>query len=117
MTWFQVYCGFLTLLYLLVCALGLAFLLGSFGGANGGEDKFLGGIFLVLGIPLTMLFAGAFILPQQPWAWIYGIVLICIGFTSLCTLPFCIALLIYWLKPEAKHYFGRDLPVYASQVE
>jgi hypothetical protein len=27
--------------------------------------------------------------------------------TSACFLPFCIPLLIFWLKPEAKHYFGR----------
>jgi hypothetical protein len=26
--------------------------------------------------------------------------------TSVCSLPFAVALLIFWLKPETKHYFG-----------
>jgi hypothetical protein len=31
-----------------------------------------------------------------------------IGMTSCCFLPFLIPLLIYWLKPETKAYFGRN---------
>ena len=44
----------------------------------------------------------------NPWAWIYGMVLICIGLTSPCCLPVTIPLLIGWIKDDAKAYFGRN---------
>jgi hypothetical protein len=47
-------------------------------------------------------------MPRRPWAWIFGLVLICIGLTSLCCLPVAIPLLLSWLKPETKSYFGRN---------
>jgi hypothetical protein len=34
-------------------------------------------------------------------------VLICIGMNSCCLLPASIPLLIFWIKPETKTYFGR----------
>ena len=116
-TWFHVYCVVLALIYLLCCATSIALLVDAFGAPDPAESQLIGGVLLVISLPLTLLFAGALALPRQPWAWIYGIVLICLGFTSLCTLPFCIALLVYWLKPEVKQYFGRDLPLYASPAE
>jgi hypothetical protein len=33
-------------------------------------------------------------------------VIICLGMTSACFLPVCIPLLIFWIKPETKLYFG-----------
>jgi hypothetical protein len=27
--------------------------------------------------------------------------------TSVCCIPACVPLLIYWIKPETKAYFGR----------
>ena len=61
---------------------------------------------------MGLLFFAASLVPflfkPRPWLWVYDLVIICIGFTSLCTLPGCIALLIYWLKLETKAYFGRS---------
>ena len=37
-----------------------------------------------------------------------GIVMMAISMTSCCFLPFAIPLLIYWLKPETRAYFGRN---------
>jgi predicted Co/Zn/Cd cation transporter (cation efflux family) len=66
------------------------------------------GIMLVVSVPLFILFAVAPLLPKKKWAWIYGFVPICIGLTSCCSLPFSIPLLIFWLKPETKAFFGTD---------
>ncbi|HUP43957.1 MAG TPA: hypothetical protein VM779_00450 [Thermoanaerobaculia bacterium] len=105
-TWFKVYAGIMCLLYLLVIAGGMFFLL--FPDATDGEDAWIAGIiFFAIGLPLLVTFGASLFLPPKPWVWIYDIVLICLGFTSCLTLPFCIALLIFWLKPETKVYFGR----------
>ena len=58
-------------------------------------------------VPGAAAFSAGIFLPPRLWVWIYGIVLIAVGFTSACCIPFCVPLLIYWLKPEAKAYFGR----------
>ena len=42
----------------------------------------------------------------KPWTWVYNLVVICLGLTS-CSMIFCIPLLIFWLKPECKNYYGR----------
>jgi hypothetical protein len=39
--------------------------------------------------------------------WVYDIVLICLGMTSVCCMPVTIPLLIFWIKPDAKAWFGR----------
>jgi hypothetical protein len=107
--WFKVYAAVMAALYLLIVAAGLFFL---FIPAEAlGEDEMppwiMTLIFVGIGLPLLAAFAAAIFLPPRRWVWIYDIVLICLGLTSCLTLPFCIALLIYWLKPEAKAYFGR----------
>jgi hypothetical protein len=62
----------------------------------------------LLGLVLLAAFAAALLLPPKPWVWIYHLVLITVGMTSACCLPACIALLVFWLKPETRAYFGRD---------
>ena len=65
---------------------------------------------MVLLIGLVMLAACMLplLLRPRPWLWTYNLVIICIGMTSACFLPFCIPLLIYWLKPDAKNHFGKE---------
>ncbi len=63
-----------------------------------------GAIGLGLAVPFTM---GA-ILKPRPWVWIFDLVLICIGMTSPCCMPASIPLLIFWIKPETRAYFGRE---------
>jgi hypothetical protein len=98
--WFKMYAGFLCLLYLLVAAFGVVFLVvdpAEFD-MEEVEARIIGIIYLIL-LP--------FFLRPRPWVWIYDLVIICIGMTSACMLPACIPLLLFWLKPEAKAYFGR----------
>jgi len=63
-------------------------------------------IFVGICVPLFILYAAAPLLPRTKFAWYYGFVTIGIGFTSCCTLPFSIALLIQWLKPEVRGYLN-----------
>jgi hypothetical protein len=49
----------------------------------------------------------ALLLPPRPWTWIYHLVIICFGMTSACCIPMCVPLVIFWLKPDTKAYFGR----------
>ena len=71
------------------------------------EKLILSGVFLVLCGGLAAIFAfGVFARPAS-WVWVYDIVLIAIGLTSCLTIPAAVPLLIYWIKPETKAYFGR----------
>jgi hypothetical protein len=55
---------------------------------------------------LTAVVGGAFFLPRTPGAWIYHTVIICLGMTSQL-LPISVILLIFWLQPATRAYFGR----------
>ena len=110
--WFKVYSALLAAVYLFLASSSLFFFLVEPASLDPDTTKaqaVFGGLML-LGIGLV--FAAAFVLPfflkPRPWVWIYDLVLICIGLTSPCCMPASIPLLLYWLKPEAKAYFGRQ---------
>jgi hypothetical protein len=109
-TWYAVYCVLMALLYLFAAAAGLLLLFVD--PANFGEDavvvRIQGIIFFVLGLVFMIPFAAAPFLPKKPWVWIYGLVMIAIGMTSLCCMPVTIPLLIFWIKPETRRFFGRE---------
>lgn len=66
-------------------------------------------IFLaIMSLALAGVFVTGFFLPRSPGAWSFHIVLICLGLSSPCFIPICVPLLIYWLQPQAKAYFGRS---------
>ena len=106
--WFVVYSIVMAVIYLGVMVMGIVFLvidppvleLEPF------EVKIMGSIYGGLGFILLIPFAIAPFLPKRKWVWIYDLVLICLGMTSCCTLPACVALLVYWIRPEAKAFFG-----------
>jgi len=106
-TWFKVYAAAMAVLYLFVIALGGLFLINpEWLDEESFEARMMGVICIGMGIPLAAIFAAALFLPRRPWVWIYDLVLIAIGFMSCCILPFSVALLIFWLKPEVKAYFN-----------
>jgi len=107
--WFKAYCAILALCY--IFCIGLSFVFFLIDPVELDMEPFLarimGAMFLVLG---TILFSACilpFFLRPKPWVWIYDLVIICIGFASMCFWPFCIPLLIFWLKTETKSYFGK----------
>jgi hypothetical protein len=108
-TWFVVYCVVMALQYLAVFGLGVFFFLAPSDPGLGPNERLLfGGLYvgfgLVFGIPFTI----APFLPHNRGTWVYGIVLIALGMTGLCYLPFTIPLLIFWLKPETRAHFGYE---------
>jgi hypothetical protein len=109
-TWYVVYCTAMALLYLLCTGLGVALLVGGAALADNQEEAmglFIQGVvFSVICVPLLILYAAAPFLPRTKFAWFYGFATIGLGLTSCCTLPFSIALLIQWLKPEVKAYLN-----------
>jgi len=110
LTWFRVYCGLLSFVYLLCMGLGIFLLV--LRPAELQNDPLLsslmGVLYLVMGLVLMAASLVPFFVPPQPWVWIYDLVLIALGLTSCCFLPFTIPLLIFWIKPETRQYFGRE---------
>jgi hypothetical protein len=108
--WFKVYTSFLCLLYLCTAAFSLVFFLADPADTEMSAiaARITGTLLLVLGLGLFGACLLPLVLRPRPWLWTYDLVIICIGMTSACILPASIPLLIYWLKPEAKQYFGRS---------
>ena len=112
-TWFKVYAALMALVYLLLMGLGI-FMVVAGASLEGMEELqgsaspiVIGVIYAIMGLVFAIVFAVGLFLPRKPWGWIMGIVLIALGMTSVCCLPATIPLLIFWLKPDAKAYFGR----------
>jgi hypothetical protein len=99
-------------LYLVVVAAGFIVLLGGPTGPDVDpvKDKVLSITFIVVGLALLIPFAAGPLLPRRGWAWVVGLVLICIGMTSMCCLPVTVPLLIWWVKPETKEYYYDGRP-------
>jgi hypothetical protein len=102
------YCIFVALLYLALLAM-MPFLIAqeSAQAPPGADATPVIVITAVIVIPFFLIFALAPFLPKKPWAWIYHLVLICLGMSG-CTIVASIPLLIFWLKPETKAFFGRS---------
>jgi hypothetical protein len=118
--WYKVYCGFMAGLYLLCAVFMLAFpswltsaLRSSPSSARNAREIqdleamlpfwiVMALIFVVFAAPFLM----AIFMRRATWHWVFGIVLIALGMTSICTLPFCIPLLIFWLKDDVKYYYS-----------
>ncbi|HEX8144020.1 MAG TPA: hypothetical protein VF553_15580 [Pyrinomonadaceae bacterium] len=109
---FVAYCIFMALLYLFVAAIGGALLYLAQGSMAGGKDvaelRIQGVIFLFVGIALVIPYAIGPFVKGKSWGWVYGIVLIAIGLTSCCLWPATIPLIIHWVKPEMKAFFGQS---------
>jgi MFS family permease len=107
-TWYRVYAGLMAAMYLLVLVGGVTVPLWA--PPEELEDDpppwAVASIVGCVSLPFAAAFLAAFFLPVKPWAWIYHLVLICVGFTSACCIVASVPLLIFWIKPETKAYFG-----------
>lgn len=109
-TWFVVYCILTALLYMIMAAMGIVFMFTEPDPEmSAAEAKIMGSLLLILGLVFFGAYALAPFLPRKNWVWVFGLVLICLGLTSACCLPVCIPLLIFWLKPEMKAFYGKTL--------
>lgn len=108
--WFVAYCIVMSLLYLFTVGMGIVFLfIEPDAEMSAAEARIMGAVLLILGLAFFFPYAFAPFLPRQSWVWVFGLVLICIGLTSACCLPASIPLLIFWLKPEMKTFYGRNV--------
>lgn len=109
-TWYKVYAGLMAAMYLLLVAAGVALPVLVTEADMGADDPPPWAMALVIGcvsLPFAAAYVAAFFVPVKPWAWTYHLVLICFGLTSACCLLASVPLLIFWLRPETKAYFGR----------
>jgi hypothetical protein len=108
-TWFSVYCWILCIMYFVVMAVAIIMLVGDPAkfGVPAAQACFQGVFLLLVG----GIFFAAGLLPlllrPRPWLWVYDLIVICLGLTSCCFWPICIPLIIFWIRPEVKQYFGR----------
>jgi hypothetical protein len=106
--WYHVYCiGFAVFALLLGIAGAALWAIDSqILGMDPRNAREEGAVCLAIGVVVFSLYAVVPFLPRSRGAWIYGIVLLAMGLTSICSIAFCIPLLIGWLKPETKAFFG-----------
>ncbi|MEM7700031.1 MAG: hypothetical protein AAF236_16670 [Verrucomicrobiota bacterium] len=115
-TWFKVYAWVLAVIYLILILAGvflalmpsLDFFDGEIPEADLAMMPILGGVYVVFGLLFLVAFVIGIFTDRQRGAWVYNLVLICIGMTSGCFIAASVPLLIFWLKPECKAYYGRD---------
>jgi hypothetical protein len=109
-TWYLGYRIFMLLLSLAIVAAGVLSIVFHEDMADDEtspeEIIVIGGMLLLLGGLMCLAFLVSFFLPLRPWAWVYHIVMIAAGMITMCTLPFSILLLIYWVKDDTRAYFG-----------
>ena len=104
--WYRVYAVFMGLFHAGVALAIAALLVATAGQGIKGEDLvvvIVAGLFFLGALP----FLAAPFLPRVSWAWHYHLVLIALGLMNLGCIPMSIPLLIYWLKPETKRFFGK----------
>jgi drug/metabolite transporter (DMT)-like permease len=106
--WYIAYCVAMAVGFLFLAIMGVVFFFVDPAelDMSPGEARLMSITFVVLGLALMAPYAAAPFLPRRRWGWVVGIVLICLGMTSTCCLPFSIALLIFWIRPENKAFFG-----------
>lgn len=108
--WFVAYCILMALVFLFTAILGIALMFTEPDpDMSAAEAKLLASLFLIMGLVFFVAYASAPFLPRKSWVWTLGLVLICLGLTSTLCLPISIPLLIFWLKPEMKAFYGRSL--------
>lgn len=109
--WQHRYCAFMCCAYVLTVAMGvfmIAFRREGADGRNSAEDLLVMGVLLVgMGLVLAVAYGIAPFLEPAPWLWVYHLVLIAFTLTSPCCLPTGVPLLIFWIKPETKAWFGQ----------
>lgn len=116
-TWFKAYCALMIVVYTLVAVLGGVMIAnpdalidpdagaGSSVPTSQDEAMIMGVIYLGLGVVLGIAFVVPFLLPRRFGSWIYDLVMICLGLTSVCCMPVTIPLLIFWIKEDTRLWF------------
>jgi hypothetical protein len=110
--WYKAYCGAMVLSSLLGVVFGVLVFTGVLSGDVRPDDAagpvIYGVFFMLVGVAILAPFLLALLLPPRPWVWVYALLMICLGAViTLLGVFAAIPLLIYWVKPDVKQYFGR----------
>ena len=109
-TWARLYAGAFTVMYVLCVIGGVAMLaVGlSSGSRKAGEAIVQGAVMAVVGLPLAVLSGIATVGAGRRSKGMYTLHLVLqgLGCTSCCCLPLAVPVLIQWLKPEVKTWYG-----------
>lgn len=103
--WYRAYCWLNVAMYTSIAVLFPMLLLVE--PDTPAEDTVGAVVMAVMCAPLALLYLAGAVRTRPQWGWTYGLVLICLTLTSMCCLPLAIPLLIQWIKPETKAYFGK----------
>jgi hypothetical protein len=107
--WFRIYAGALAVTYALTAVLGALMVLFGDNMPRHHQDlpaKLEGVLYMVVAVPLCALFAVGVPSSRARWRWAFGFVLLAIGTMSCCCLPVVIPIMVMWLKPDVKEWFG-----------
>ncbi len=108
---FVLYCWFMVLIYGACIGGGAILIFGPTFFTDDPEGQLGMGLILVaIGLVFAPAFGVAPFLRPGRRVWVYDLVLICGGLTSILTLPFAIPLLVYWCRDSTKTAFGRGQP-------
>lgn len=108
--WYRMLCSVIVVGGIFWAIVGLMAILGSYSqNTENPASAFNGGLFMLLsgGIPALLYLLGV-IFPPRSWSWIFGILLLILALVSCAFAPFAIALIIFWMKPETRRFFGRN---------
>jgi len=108
--WYRIYNGLMALMYIgLTGFLWLVKLMDvQFESPQEETDlAIMAWVFLVVGLPMAIFHLVCCFMTHRRWHWILGFFSIGIGMTGCC-LPVCIPILIFWINPETKAWFGRN---------
>ena len=109
--WYNVFCIASVVFYLLLVVVGLFYILAAEGMARGKPEdlialRLVGGIFLVFGLAMAVLYSCGLFFQKGNGGWIFGLVLIAISLTGICLIA-GVPVLIFWIQPEVKEYLKR----------
>ena len=104
--WYRAYCAVMAFAALAMVVLGVVVLL-SAPALEPGLHEIVSSALIGGGATLAAPFAVALFLRESPRAWVYHLILICLGLW-LPSFPAAIALFVFWIKPDVQRYFGRD---------
>lgn len=110
-TWLKIYCGLQVAFHILVIVFGVGMSLAMSvlppGPASAGDPPpwFIGVVVTVIYLPATAAYVVGLVGPRKPWMYNYGIFLAVLGFLCGGCWFIGVPFLIFWTKPEAKHWY------------